>query len=124
MKPGFADAKWEQAPAGFGTANFTNRPIRTAWTSPEIWIRLEVVLAKTYLHNLVWKCWHESDVEVYFNGVLGLKTGGRNADYEELDIKPEAAATLRTGRNLVAVHIKQNKNENYIDVGLVREFQK
>ena len=124
MKPGFADAKWEQAPAGFGSANFTNRPIRTAWTSPEIWICREVVLAKTDLHDLALKCWHESDVEIYLNGVLAVKTGGRNADYEELDIKPEAAATLRAGRNLIAVHSKQNKNGNYIDVGLVREFQK
>lgn len=92
MKPGFADAKWEQAPAGFGTPNFTNRPIRTAWTSPEIWIRREVVLAKTDLHDLAVKCWHESDVEVYFNWVLGLKTGGLNADYEELDIKPDSGS--------------------------------
>jgi len=121
IKPGFQDADWQQSPAGFGSPSFTNRPVRTAWATNDIWLRREVVLAQNELRYLALKTWHESDVEIYLNGVLAVRSGGRNADYDELDIKPEAEAVLTTGRNVIAVHCKPNKNGNYIDVGLVRE---
>ena len=97
---GYNDSKWEQASAGFGSANFTNRPVCTAWTSLDIWLHREVALAGKNLHDLALKSWHESDVEFYLNGVLAVKTGGRNADYDDLNIKPEAETALKARTEL------------------------
>ncbi len=121
MQPKFDDGSWLEGAAGFGNSTFTNRAVRTVWNEPEIWLRREVTLDRRDLRGLAVKCLHESDVEIYLNGVLAVKTGGRKQDYEELDLKPAAQKALRRGTNLIAVRCKQNKNGSFIDVGLVQE---
>ena len=121
MQPKFDDGAWLEGAAGFGSSTFTNRAVRTAWNEPEIWLRREVTLERKDLRGLAVKCLHESDVEIYVNGVLAVKTGGRKQDYEELDLKPAAQKALRRGTNLIAVRCKQSKNGSFIDVGLVQE---
>lgn len=81
----------------------------------------QVVLPKKELRNLAFKVRHDADVEIYLNGVLATRAGGRNSEYEELDLGPEAERTLTPGANWIAVHCRKGKPGNFIDVGLVRE---
>ena len=120
-KPGFDDTQWAVSPAGFGSATSTNRVVRTPWSTADLWLRRAVILRKGDLHDLALRVGSEADVEIYLNGVLAVKLAGRNADYEELDLRPEAQQALRAGMNLMAVRCRQDKPGHFIDVGLVRE---
>ena len=61
---------------------------------------------------------HDEDAEVYLNGVPATKAVDFTRGYEEFDITPEAAATLRPGKNLIAIHCHQTKGGQYIDAGM------
>ena len=52
-------------------------------------------------------------------GVLAYKAPGWTTDYEVVDMLPAAKATLKPGKNVLAVHCHQVKGGQYIDVGIV-----
>ena len=62
---------------------------------------------------------HDDDVEVYINGVLAMKNSGFVAQYTTQPLSKAAKAALRKGRNVIAVHCRQEQGGQYIDVGLV-----
>ena len=62
---------------------------------------------------------HDEGVEVYLNGVLACRDGGFIGSYDDFDINPKAAATLKLGKNLIAVRCHQEAGGQVIDVGLV-----
>jgi hypothetical protein len=118
FKNDFDDAEWKEGPAGFGTRGTPGAVIGTEWKTDDIWIRREFTLPDekfTSLHLLIH---HDEDAEVYINGVLATRLPGYVTDYEEAEIKAEALATLKPGKNRLAVHCKQTAGGQYIDVGL------
>ena len=56
---------------------------------------------------------------MYLNGVLASKTTGYTIEYPRYEIRPEARATLKPGRNVLAVHCRRVDKGRYIDVGLM-----
>ena len=120
MLPEFDDAGWGSGPGGFGTATTPGAIVGTAWNTADIWIRrmfdlpagFAAVDPQLLLH-------HDEEAEVYLNGVLALKIAGYSTDYELAALTPESRATLRPGRNVIAVHCHQTTGGQYIDVGLV-----
>ena len=64
---------------------------------------------------------HDEDAEIYLNGVLASRLLGFGPDYDDLPISEEASATLRPGKNLLAVHCHQIGGGEYIDVGIVQQ---
>ena len=120
-KPNFDDACWPVGFSGFGGVGITNAPLRTVWSANDLWLRRSIVLPKGTLNQPALKVFHGQDVEVFINGVLALKVSGQSSGYEEFDIKPEAAKTLRPGINQIAVHCHKENPGSFIDVGLVEE---
>jgi hypothetical protein len=120
FQPGFDDGGWQEGPSGFGTRGTPGATIRTEWKTPDIWLRRSFDLPAGKTDDLFLWAHHDEDVEVYLNGILAAKATGYTTDYDALPISAEARATLRPGKNLLAVHCRQTGGGQYIDVGLVR----
>ena len=121
----FDDQTWTQSVGGFGTRGTPGAVVRTEWRTDDIWIRREFVLSNAELNgldagSLFLRIHHDEDAEVFLNGVLAASPRGFVADYIELPITPAAAAALRAGKNVIAVHCHQTTGGQYIDAGLVR----
>ena len=120
-KATFDDALWSSGNAGFGATTFTNAPIRTTWETGELWLRREISLPSNKLNFPALRLSHGQEVEVFLNGVSALKLSGRSPKYDEFDIKPEAAKTLKRGLNQIAVHCWGGKTAQFFDMELVQE---
>jgi hypothetical protein len=119
--PAFHDRGWPAGPSAFGQGY---DHIHTPWTDTpgDIWLRREFTLSEVPKDAVV-RMIHDEDVEVYLNGVLACRDGGFIGSYDDFDISPRAAATLKPGKNVVAVHCRQTTGGQVIDVGLVAEPQ-
>jgi hypothetical protein len=119
-KPDFDASAWMTGKSGFGTAMTPNSKVGTEWNTPQIWVRREFdVPAGATLSNPQLSLFHDEDAEVYINGVLASKVTGYTTNYEEIGIAREAAATLKPGKNVIAIHCKQTQGGQYIDAGIV-----
>jgi hypothetical protein len=119
LKPDFDDKAWKEGPAGFGTQGTPGTAVRTEWKTSDIWIRRTIELPEGKLANPCFWAHHDEDCEIYINGVLAGKAGGFTTQYEELEMTKEGAAALKPGKNTIAVHCKQTRGGQYIDVGIV-----
>ena len=118
-KPGFDDSTWTQGPGGFGRADTPGAVARTQWHGSDIWCRRQFTLADTTFSDLQLLMHHDEDAQVYLNGVLAARTRAFTTQYEAFPISPKAKAALKKGKNVLAVHCKQTRGGQYIDVGLV-----
>jgi hypothetical protein len=69
--------------------------------------------------ELQMNCFHDEDAEIYLNGVEAARVSGFTTDYETIPISAKARATLKPGKNLIAIHCHQTGGGQYIDAGLV-----
>jgi len=118
FKPDFDDSAWKESQGGFGTEGTPGAVVRTQWKTSDIWLRRDFELPETKLASPHFQVHHDEDVEIYLNGVPAAKAPGYTTDYEELPISAEALATLKPGKNKLAVHCKQTTGGQYIDVGI------
>jgi len=115
----FDPTAWKEGPGVLGTANTPGAVVRTTWNTPDIWARRTFSLPEVNPARLLISAIHDEDAEFYLNGVLAAKVKGHVGGYEELPIAPEAAATLKPGKNVIAVHCHQTQGGQSIDAGLV-----
>jgi hypothetical protein len=94
---------------------------RTAWTSADIWIRRDFTLPNVIPAKLTLLVKHDEDAEVYVNGVLAGSLAGYNGDYVPVPMSAAARATLKPGKNTLAVHCHQTVGGQGIDVGITAE---
>jgi hypothetical protein len=119
FQPQYDAREWKEGASGFGTEITPGTRIGTVWNSSDIWLRRQFALVQEDIGNLKLAVHHDEEVEIYLNGVLAAKLAGFISGYEEFDILPEAAASLKPGTNFLAVHCHQSVGGQYIDVGLV-----
>jgi len=121
-KPEFDDSKWSEGKAGFGVTDYVtpSATIGTPWGTRDIWLRKTIdVSAPIEFTSAGMIVRHDEDVEVYVNGIMAFSAHGFNMRWTAYDVSKELRDTLRTGKNLVAVHVSQTGGGQYIDVGLV-----
>jgi hypothetical protein len=123
FNPGFDDSTWPRGASGFGTPGTPGTIISTKWDTTDIWIRRPFELPGDFHApspaNLRLLIHHDEDAEVYLNGVLAARLTGYTTAYGDVRIQPAAAATLKPGKNSIAVHCKQTRGGQYIDAGLI-----
>lgn len=127
-QPEFADNKWRQGYAGFGSISQAAARVRTTWDTPEIWIRRHFILpgvTEEQLPDLCLRMFHDEDTEVYINGVLAMSITGYNTSYQLFEISKEARQSINLkAENTIAIHTKQTSGGQYIDAGFsVRNYK-
>lgn len=122
----FDDSGWRSAPGGFGSEGTPGAIVRTDWRSHDIWLRREFDLpteALGRLQQVALRIHHDEDAEIYLNGVEVQRVQRWTSGYVELPLNESALGQLRAGKNLLAIHCRQESGGQYIDAGLV-EFVK
>jgi hypothetical protein len=115
----FDDASWQSGPGGFGTSQTPGAVVRTEWTSPDIWIRRTFELSDAPKGDVLLRIHHDEGAEVYLNGIPAAKLTGFVTLYKLASLSEAARASLRSGRNVLAIHCHQTGGGQYIDAGLV-----
>lgn len=114
---GYGNKSWLRGRSGFGAGNPPGSVVRTEWKTPAIWMRTNFGL-KTLPESLVLEIHHDEDVEVYLNGTRIFEAKGYTTDYETIVLPETALAALQTGKNSLAVHCRQTRGGQYIDLSL------
>ena len=121
--PLFNDASWAKSSSGFGHGYSRIGIIRTDWTTPEIWMRRTFDAARAAQKPQLKVLNEGGNAEVFLNGKLVQTITKSNPRSYYVELKPDAAALIKPGKNVLAVHAKSSGSEYYIDVGLVDEVK-
>jgi hypothetical protein len=119
FKPDFNATSWKEGEAGFGTKGTPGGIVRTTWNTDDIWIRREFEMPAGNWSDLHLSIDHDEDATVYINGVLAAHLSGFVSTYEEEPISAAAKATLKPGKNTMAIHVIQTRGGQFIDAGIV-----
>ena len=119
MAPSFDDSSWSAGQAGFGARDTRFARVGTEWKTPEIWLRTAFDLPSTAFASPQLRVFHDEDASVYLNGQLVAELAGSNSGYAFVPLSAEGRAALRQGRNTLAVHVKQTRGGQFIDLGIV-----
>jgi len=118
-RPDFDDSSWKEAPAGFGADHTHGGKPRTDWKSERIWLRRRFTLPATPPRNPHIVVRYKEGATVYMNGLEALQISGWAYEHFVMPIASAAAATLKSGDNVIAVACRQGPSGRFIDVGLV-----
>ena len=120
---GFDDASWAEGPGGFGTRGTPGAVVRTEWRKDDLWLRRAFEIGTGFdlaaARSLALRVHHDEDAEIYINGIEAARLPRWSAAYTEVPVAPEAAKSLRVGRNVIAIHCHQKTGGQYIDAGLL-----
>jgi putative heme-binding domain-containing protein len=123
MQADFDDSSWALSPGGFGTRDTPGTAVRTEWRTRDIWLRRTFTFAKSGAESgdrtLTLRLHHDEDAEVFLNGVEVAREPRWTTGYVELPLSPAATRALRRGRNVLAIHCRQNGGGQYVDAGLL-----
>jgi hypothetical protein len=115
----FADTSWQQAAGPFGKNNFPISEVNTPWDTPEIWIRRAFTLDRIPAGTLYLLIRHDEDATVYVNGQKIAEIPGNSSHYMPVDADKALRAALKTGGNLIAIHCRQTRGDQFIDAGII-----
>jgi putative heme-binding domain-containing protein len=122
----FDDAAWPVAPGGFGRHGTPASVVRTDWHTNDIWLRREFNLPEGSANgrNIALRLHHDEDAEIYINGVEASRVTRWTTGYEDVPLSKAAIESLQPGRNIIAIHCRQQSGGQYIDAGLVEYVSK
>ena len=118
MQPAFDASSWQTGQAGFGAGDPAppGSPIRTPWTTPEIWVRRSFELPDAATDQVYLRLYHDEDCIVSINGNEVARFSGYSTNYVNLALA--AGGKLVKGKNVIAIYCKQTGGGQFIDAGL------
>ncbi|WP_226895695.1 glycoside hydrolase family 2 protein [Luteolibacter marinus] len=122
-KADFDDHAWKTAKAPFSGGGVPNAKFNTPWTTPDIWLRRDFEFDGTVQGNLVLRMFHDEDATVFLNGTEIAQLTGYVGTYTIVDLDERAKTALKSGTNVIAIHVKQTRGGQHIDAGLLDEVQ-
>jgi len=127
MKPGGDLSAWKKAVGVFGFKEGRGgMGMKTEWHTPNIWMARKFTLPAEKLKRPVLRVAYAENATLYVNGIkaLDLKKGYL-MQYSIIPLPAEAASSLHTGENTIAIHANKptgRKPDNqFIDAGLGEE---
>lgn len=117
-KADFADKAWKKGAAPFGDSSGDNPVKPASLYDKEIWYRREFSLT-AIPEDVKLLISHDDAVEVFLNGELVYEDDAFILDYKQLDLRGGTHA-LKEGKNVLAVHCRNDRGGAFVDVGLVR----
>ena len=117
-KTDFDSDAWKTGPGGFGTSFTPGSVVKTEWNNDDIWLRRTIKLDAKPAGDVLLNLHNDDDVEVFINGVKAYGVEDAKNQYTLVPISKEAAAALKAGENVVAIHCHQRGGGQYIDFGL------
>ena len=117
----YDDREWSKDWSGFGVKGTPGSIVRTEWKTDDIWLRKDFRLVEIP-GKLTLRIHHDEDAEVYLNGKQIRKFTGHVGRYIDVDITEASLDVLQTGRNTIAIHCKQTSGGQYIDAGLLVDY--
>jgi hypothetical protein len=113
---GHADVEWRRGTAPFGTSYFHPR---TAWNSPEIWLRKAFSLPDSGgSQSLIIVFRAVAQVRIHVNGRLVTEERLTNDEPYCVHLDRTANSDLRAGENMLAVHAAAIHQQRRIEVAL------
>lgn len=119
MNTSFNDADWKT-----GIAPFGDNPgiCKTLWKTRDIWTRRTFNLKDLNSDALYLKLNHDDDVEVFINGEKVYNVKGWTHKYIYIPLSETVKSKLQTGKNLLAVHVTNNRGGAMLDAGIVEKI--
>ena len=118
MDRDYNDSRWTLSEGAFGSES--KKPfVHTVWDGPEIWVRREFNLDKSYTGTDVQLYLIANEyATVYVNGVLITETPKKTYG-AYIDLSEEAVASLVPGKNVIAAYCANPSGSAQLDVALV-----
>lgn len=114
MLANFNDVNWRSGQAPIGD---NEKTAKTNWRSNHIWVRRSFnVTDLSSINEPYLKLNHDDNIEVFLNGKkIYNKVGWTNSfQYHPID-----KADLKTGQNIIAIHLENTAGGRFLDFGLV-----
>jgi len=111
----FNDGDWKRGKAPFSDNEST---AGTVWKSNELWARRTFTIAGGRSQPLFLKLQHDDNVEVYLNGTSIYQHKGWTGKYIYI---PMDRSALKTGSNVLAIHIANTAGGAWLDAGIVEK---
>jgi hypothetical protein len=121
----FDDKSWAIGPGGFGSTGTPGAVVRTEWRTNNIWLRREFNLPPNadQTQKVALRLHHDEDAEIYLNGIEIGRVTRWTTGYGEVPLGEAGIRALRSGRNVLAIHCRQQNGGQYIDAGLIEYSQ-
>jgi len=123
FRPG---SDWKAVDLPLGVNSDSGTPIRTAWTSRDIWAIRDFDLARLPESAVSIRLTNSAPVQVWINGVAAINRDSGVRGYQNYAISQDALRSLRVGSNRIALHTRaigqRPQGRAVIDVGLIAEL--
>jgi len=115
-------SEWKAVDLPLGINSDSGTPIRTQWTSRDIWAVRDFELAELPKSAVKVRITHSAPVQIWINGVLALDRDSGVRGYQNFVVSPQSVQALRLGSNRIAIHTRaigqRPQGRAVIDVGL------
>lgn len=111
----FNDSAWKKGIAPFGD----DKSAKTKWDTNDLYYRRKFNVASLSAGKKYLKLNHDDDVEVSVNGKSIYKRTGWVHEYIYIPIED---GILKTGENILTIHVKNTAGGRYLDAGIVEEI--
>ncbi|MCX2573167.1 glutaminase family protein [Pedobacter sandarakinus] len=110
---------WKTGAAPIGD---DQKSVKTLWKSHDIWVRRKFVVSNpSSINELFLKINHDDNIEVFLNGKKVYKKEGWTNTFTYVALSAGDKSALKTGENVIAIHLLNTAGGRYLDFGLVNK---